>query len=226
MELKKYFHNKILINLISVLIGAIIVSIFIATKTLEPLVITTYAYLFVIFTLGNQVVRSTVKKVKDERHKVNKEWGFIVIASFLAIAMSIIAYYGTVTFYRVVAGILVIGALAVDYCLYRFVYLPKIFLLPKVRQEVLYFSWKLWGDMLDRGEEAEKVADLLVHAQTVSNYRFDSNAWGARFSNVKIAVEPVGEDSTSSDNVDIPLNVKEQLKNTALEIVGSYEKKN
>lgn len=226
MELKKYFHNKILINLISILIGAIIVSAFIMTKTSELYVISTYAYLFVIFTFGYQIIKSSVRKVKDERHKVNKEWWYIVVCSILAIAMSMIAYYGLIAFYRVVASVLLIGALAVDYCLYRFVYLPKIFLLPKVRQEVLYFSWKLWGDMLDKGEAEDKIADLLVSAQTITNSRFDSTSWGARFSNVKVYNEPAGENSSTSGNVDIPVAVKEQLKKSSLEIVKKYEKKN
>ena len=226
MELKKYFHNKILINLISILIGAIIVSAFIGTKTSELYVISTYAYLFIVFTFGYQVIKASVRKVKDEKHKVNKEWWFITACSFLVIAMSLIAYYGYTNFYRVVAGVLMIAGLAVAYCLYRFVYLPKIFLLPKVRQEVLYFSWKLWGDMLDRGEEEAKIAELIVRAQTITNRRLDSNTWGARFSKSKIYNEPAGKDSTSGDNVDIPVATKDQLKVVALQIVKTYEKKN
>ena len=226
MELKKYFHSKILTNLISVLIGTIIVSIFITTQTLEPYVISTYAYLFVIFAFGYQVIKSSVRKVKNEKHKINKEWWFIVASSFLAIAMSMIAYYGLTLFYRVVAGFLTVGFLSLAYCLYRFMYLPKIFLLPKVRQEVLYFSWKLWGEMLDKGEEEAKIADMLVHAQTITNRRFDSNVWGARFSKLKVYNEPTGEDSTSGDNVDIPVATLSEMKELALRIVRSYEKKN
>ena len=226
MELKKYFHSKILTNLISVLIGVIIVSIFITTQTLEPLVISTYGYLFVIFAFGYQVIKASVQKVKNEKHKINKEWWFIVASSFLAIAMSMIAYYGLTLFYRVVAGFLTVGFLSLAYCLYRFMYLPKIFLLPKVRQEVLYFSWKLWGEMLDKGEEEAKIADMLVHAQTITNRRFDSNAWGARFSKLKVYNEPTGEDSTSGDNVDIPVATLSEMKELALRIVRSYEKKN
>lgn len=226
MELKKYFHNKIINNLITIGLGILLTSAFLTSLTLEFYIIATYAFIFVIYSFGFLILKATVKRVIKERHKLNKEWAFVVLSGFLAIGLAIIAYYNSNTFYRILALVFLILDLGVDYCLYRFVYLPKIFQDKRVKAEVLYFSWKTWGEMLEKGEDKEIVANLIVSAQTKSNYRLDSDTWGARFSNSKIYNDTAGENSSPDNNVDIPVSVINELKNSASIIVQAYEKKN
>lgn len=223
MELKKYFHDKILVNLITLLIGALLVSVVIATQTVELNVLGTYAFLFVIFSFGYQAIKSTVRKARRERYKLNKEWALLMLGVALTIMLAIVTFYTLVPFYRYVGAFLLALIMGANYCMYRFVYLTKIFQLKEVQQEVLYFSWKLWGTMLDRGAKEEDIAQLIVDSQVKCNSRLNTNSWGARFSRNKVANVPVGESGITSDNVGV--SVMEQLTKSALDIVATYEKK-
>lgn len=227
MELKKYFHDKIISSVISMAIGSILITAFIMTQTFDLQIILTYGFVFIVFAFLFQLIKSTVRKVRKESFKLNKEWGLIVLTSLLTIGFAIIAYYTASLFFRIVASVLLGLGLGTDYCLYRFVYLPKIFTDKRVKREVLYFSWEMWGEELDNGATDEAIANKLVSAQTISNRRFDSNAWGARFSKQSLYNEPVGENITTNSNVDILIDpsVLAQLKATALDIVHAYEKK-
>ena len=226
MELKKYFHNKLINVAISMGLGALIVSLFIRLQTDELIVVSTYALLFVIFTAFFQLLKSTVRKFRGQRFKLNKEWLLFSLTVLIGIAFLITGYYTTELFYKIIAYVLCGVTIGVGYSVYRFVYLTAIFKTKEVKQEVLYFSWNMWGEMLDSGAKDEEVADLLVDAQTTTNYRFVNNSWSARFSNVKVYDVVTGEDISTDNNVGIPVAITDQLKKNALACVKTYEKKN
>ncbi len=112
----------------------------------------------------------------------------------------------------------------VSYSVYRFVYLVAIFKNKETQQEVLYFSWKLWGEYIEDGKAEVEVAELIQSAQIKCNSRLSSNTWGAKFSSNKVYNDVAREDSVSSDNV--PVSIKQELLTKALAIVKTYEKKN
>ena len=227
MELKKYFHNKLISVAISMAIGALLVSLFILILTDEMIVISTYALLFVVFTAFFQLIKATVQKFRNQRYKLNKEWVLFSLTVLIAIAFLLTGFYTGETFFKVLSYVLLGVTSGVSYCVYRFMYLTAIFKNNKqVKQEVLYFSWKMWGEELDNGATDEDIADAIVSAQTTTNYRLVNNNWGARFSQVKVYDEPTREDNTASDDVDIPVMITDQLKKNALAIIKTYEKKN
>ncbi|MFA6832381.1 MAG: hypothetical protein WCR36_08985 [Bacteroidaceae bacterium] len=225
MELKKYFHNKLINFALSSILGAVIVGLIIRTQTDEMIVISTYAFLFILFTVFFQLLKSTIRKYRLEKYKLCKEWFLFCFITLLSVGFAIIGYYNQILFYKVIAWILCAVFAGLSYVIYRFVYLTAIFKNKLMKQEVLYFSWKMWGEMLDDGEEEETIADLLVSAQTKCNYRFVNNTWGARFSNVKVYDDSTGESESASDDVVVPVVITEQLKKNALATVKTYEVK-
>lgn len=226
MELKKYFHNKLISTVISMCIGVILVGLFIRLQTNNFIVVSTYALLFVVFTAFFQLIKATVQKFRNQKYKLNKEWLLFSATVLIAITLLLFSFYGHVVFFEILALILFVADCGASYMIYRFMYLTAIFKNKEVKQEVLYFSWRMWGDMLDDGATDEEVADLLVSAQTTVNYRFVNSNWGARFSVNQVYNDAGGESESSGDNVVIPVATLAELKELALVSVATYEKKN
>ncbi len=100
MELKKFFHNKMINNGIALLLGAIIVSAFIMTMTYEPIVIMTYGFLFIVFSSFYQLIKSTVRKVRNQKYKLNKQWALFCATVLVSLAFLLVGYYNQETFFQ------------------------------------------------------------------------------------------------------------------------------
>lgn len=228
MNAKKFFHQKLIEILISIVTTTVLIALAILPNAVDVYVVITVGFLTLIVTTFYSIVKSTVRKIINQPYKLNKEWFVSVILIFFSLVFCLIAFYSAEQTYRIIAIVLIPVSFSLFYCSYRFLYLPKIFYKPEVLEETLYFSWRDWAKMLDKGAKVSEVASNIKSAQIKSNFYLNSHTWGARFDFQK-EVNPKlsGESGVPDNNVDIPLSkeVSDRLYNNALAIANSYKKK-